>query len=72
MFLIIKSKGAMNVNFGWNFENVRFCIFQTHGHTWVHLVYATHETLQHIAFEITTTNFDEIEDKHQKLFSNNY
>ena len=32
-------------------------------------MYDTHETSQPVAFKITTTNFDEIEDKHQKFYS---
>ena len=27
IFLVIKSNGAINMIFWWNFENVRFCIF---------------------------------------------
>ena len=44
-------------------------MFPTPGHTWVNQVYDTHETLQPVAFEITTTNFDEIEDEYQKFYS---
>ena len=69
MFLIVKSKGAINMNVWVEFRKCKVLHFPTHGHTWDRLVYEIHETLQPIAIEITTINFDEIEDKHQTLLS---
>ena len=51
------------------FRKCKILHFPTHRHTWDRLVYDAHGTLQHIAFEVTTTNVDGLEGKHQKLSS---
>ena len=69
MYLIVRSKRAIILNFWVDFRKCNILHFPTNGHPWGRLEYDVHEKLQPIAFIFTTANFDEIEDEHQKLSS---
>ena len=45
MFLIVRSKGAINMNFGMQFRKYNVFQFPTQGHPWDQLVFELHEKL---------------------------
>ena len=45
MFLIVRSKGAINLNFWVEFRKFNILQFPSNGHTLDHLVYDLHEKL---------------------------
>ena len=67
MFLIVKSKGAINLHFWVEFRKCNILHFPTYRHPRGRLAYGLIKNLQTIEFAISTANFIEIEEKHQKI-----
>ena len=67
MFLVARSKGAINLNIWLGFRKLKSLQFPTHGNSWGRLGYGMHEKLQPTAFPSTTANFDEFKEKHQQF-----